>query len=81
MDGSNLKIVIKEENRLAITVLMIDYEGHIVPRGYYYKLPDENIIKAPHFKGIHIIYNKFLSYFQYRIFIFIDRLKLFRNWR
>lgn len=44
--------MIKEENRLAITVKMIDNESHIVPRGYFYKLPDETIVKAPYFKGI-----------------------------
>lgn len=42
---------IKEEDRLAITVRLIDNEGHIVPRGYFYKLPDGNIVKTPYFKG------------------------------
>ncbi|KAE9524057.1 hypothetical protein AGLY_015538 [Aphis glycines] len=49
---SNLKSSIKEEDRLAITVQMIDNECHIVPRGYFYKLPNGNIIKAPYFKGL-----------------------------
>lgn len=47
--------MIKEEDRLAITVKVIDNESHIVPRGFYYKLPDENIVKAPYFKGIDFI--------------------------
>lgn len=49
--------MIKEEDRLAITVKMIDNESHIVPRGFFYKLPDGNIIKAPYFKGT--IFNQF----------------------
>lgn len=44
---------IKEEDRLALTVEMIDNEGHIIPRGYFYKLPNGNIVKAPYFKGIY----------------------------
>ncbi|KAL5236739.1 hypothetical protein ACI65C_004149 [Semiaphis heraclei] len=53
INGSpNLKLLIKEEDRLAITVQMIDNESHIVPRGFLYKLPDGNITKAPYFKGL-----------------------------
>jgi len=48
MDTKN---TIKEEDRLAITVKIIDNESHIVPRGYFYKLPDGVIVKAPYFKG------------------------------
>lgn len=43
--------VIKEENRLSISVNMIDNESHIVPRGFFYRLPDGNVVKAPYFKG------------------------------
>lgn len=46
------KKMIKEEDRLAITVKMIENDSHIVPRGYFYKLPDGNVVKAPYFKGI-----------------------------
>lgn len=52
--------MIKEEDRLAITIKMIDNESHIVPRGFYYKLPDQNIVEAPYFKGIHFISFKFI---------------------
>lgn len=34
---------------------MIDNECHIVPRGFFYKLPDNNVVKAPYFKGITCI--------------------------
>lgn len=43
--------MIKEEDRLSISVRMIDNETHIVPRGFFYKLPDGNIVKTPYFKG------------------------------
>lgn len=51
MDAIRGNNCIKEEDRLAITVRMIDNEGHIVPRGFFYKLPDGNIVKTPYFKG------------------------------
>lgn len=50
MDTTNS---IKEEDRLALTVKMIDNEGHIVPRGYFYKLLNGNVVKAPYFKGTY----------------------------
>lgn len=62
--GTRTKEMIKEENRLAITVKMIENEGHIVPRGYFYKLPDGNVVKAPYFKGK--IYNELKSYFVFK---------------
>ncbi|CAI6355248.1 unnamed protein product [Macrosiphum euphorbiae] len=52
IDAPNLKLSIKEEDRLAITVQMIENESHIVPRGYLYKLPNGTITKAPYFKGL-----------------------------
>lgn len=42
---------VKEEDRLAITVKRIDDDGHIVPRGFFYKSPDGKVVKAPYFKG------------------------------
>lgn len=48
MDTKN---AIKEEDRLAITIKMIDNDAHIVPRGFFYKSPGEKIVKAPYFKG------------------------------
>jgi len=51
--------MIKEEDRLALTVKMIDNECHIVPRGFFYRLPDGNIIKAPYFKGTVVHDRKF----------------------
>lgn len=45
------KYMIKEEDRLAITVKIIENECHIVPRGYLYRLPEGSIVKAPYFKG------------------------------
>lgn len=55
MDTKN---TIKEEDRLALIVKMIDNEAHIVPRGYFYKLLNGNVVKAPYFKGI----NNFFKY-------------------
>lgn len=64
--------MIKEEDRLAITIKMIDNESHIVPRGFYYKLPDENIVKAPYFKGILVFNSNLFSLNDMFILIGLD---------
>lgn len=50
MDTKN---TIKEEDRLALIVKIIDNEAHIVPRGYFYKLLNGNVVKAPYFRGTY----------------------------
>ncbi|XP_050439768.1 radial spoke head protein 9 homolog [Adelges cooleyi] len=54
--------MIKEEDRLAVTVDMIENETHVVPRGFLYKLPNGNIVNAPYYKGCwapQIIFNRY----------------------
>lgn len=76
--------MIKEEDRLAITVKIIENECHIVPRGYFYKLSEGSIVKAPYFKGK--LYTYICIYFV-PILLFIQKLinfnrfGLFGNWK
>lgn len=74
--------MVKEEDRLALIVKIIDNESHIIPRGYFYKLPNGNIVKAPYFKGI-IFINKIVILFHEinNMFINFNRFRLFRNCR
>ncbi|XP_050419911.1 radial spoke head protein 9 homolog [Adelges cooleyi] len=44
--------MIKEEDRLAVAVDMIENETHVVLRGFLYKLPNGNIVNAPCYKGL-----------------------------
>ena len=55
-----LKVLIKEEDRLATVITAIDQEVAIVPRGAYIRVPTGEVRKNRMFEGKSISYVKSL---------------------